>query len=112
MNHYGQSANGGSGSGYGGGLTVGDYANGMPNIRLSQIPASFMRQLPWMLPAMLMMIAASWWFTKDIKREYKADGRILVQIGPEYVYDPASGQSEHRYEYYSRSNYANRNGHH
>lgn len=93
MNHYGQSANGGSGSGYGSGLTVGDYANGMPNIRLSQIPSSFMRQIPWMLPAMLVMIAASWWFTKDIKREHKADGRILVQMGAEYVYDPASGNA-------------------
>ena len=93
MNQYGQTMGGGDGSGTGRNLTVGDYANGMPNIRLSQIPASFMRQLPWMLPAILIMIATSWWFTKDIKREYSADGRILVQIGAEYVYDPASGNT-------------------
>ncbi len=93
MSRDSQFAGGSNGSGYGGGITVGDYANGMPNIRLSQIPASFMRQLPWMLPAVIVMIAASWWFTKDIKREYRAEGRILVQIGSEYVYDPASGNA-------------------
>lgn len=93
MNQYSQSGNGGNGSGYGGDLTVGDYANGMPSIRLSQIPASFMRQLPWMLPAIVIMIAASWWFTRDIKREYQADGRILAQIGIEHTYNPASGNT-------------------
>jgi len=72
-----------------GGLTIGDYANGAPNIRLSQIPASFARQIPWMIPALGIMIGASWYFTKDIKRTYTADGRILVQLGPEYVFTPA-----------------------
>ncbi|RZV42177.1 MAG: hypothetical protein EX271_06440, partial [Acidimicrobiales bacterium] len=72
-------------------LTLGDYANGAPNIRLSQIPASFARQIPWMIPTLAVMIGASWYFTKDIKRTYTADGRILVQLGPEYVYSPASG---------------------
>ncbi|PHR94203.1 MAG: hypothetical protein COA69_00995 [Robiginitomaculum sp.] len=95
MNRYGQSAGGGSGVSHGGGgdMTIGDYANGMPNIRLSQIPASFLRQLRWMVPAILVMVAASWWLTKDVKREYQADGRILVQIGSEYVYDPVSGNT-------------------
>ena len=81
----------GSGSGGDGGLTVGDYTSGMPNIRISHIPGAILRQIPWMLPAVAIMIAASWWFTKDIKREYKADGRILVQLGSEYVYDPETG---------------------
>ena len=72
-------------------MTIGDYANGAPNIRLSQIPASFGRQIPWMIPALVIMIGASWYFTKDIKRTYTADGRILVQLGPEYVYNPGSG---------------------
>lgn len=71
-------------------LTLGDYANGAPNIRLSQIPASFGRQIPWMIPTLAIMIGASWYFTKDIKRTYTADGRILVQLGPEYVYNPAT----------------------
>ena len=86
MTDYGQN-NGGNGSG----LTVGDYANGMPNIRLSQIPASFARQLPWMLPAIGLMVYASWHFTKDIKRQYVAEGRIMVKLGPEHVYDPTTG---------------------
>jgi uncharacterized protein involved in exopolysaccharide biosynthesis len=72
-------------------LTIGDYANGAPNIRLSQIPASLGRQIPWMIPALVLMLGASWYFTKDINRTYTADGRILVQLGPEYVYNPATG---------------------
>lgn len=71
-------------------MTVGDYANGAPNIRLSQIPASFGRQIPWMIPALAIMIGASWYLTKDIKRTYVANGSILVQLGPEYVYNPAT----------------------
>ena len=88
----GQYGGGGYGGGNGGGdMTIGDIANGAPNIRLSQIPASFARQLPWMLLASAVLIPACWWFTKDIKREYTAEGRILVQLGSEYVYNPASG---------------------
>ncbi len=60
-------------------------------IRMSALPKAFFRQLRWMIPAMVILTAASWWFTKDIKRQYVADGRILVQLGPEYVYTPGSG---------------------
>jgi len=86
MSQYGNNNVGG-----GNNLTIGDYANGMPNIRMSEIPRSFARQLPWMLVAALIMIAASWWFTKDIKRQYVADGRIMVKVGPEHVYNPDTG---------------------
>lgn len=91
MNPYGQSAGGSGGSGYGGDRRM--VANGMPNIRISQIPSSFIKQLPWMVPALLVMTVASWWFTKDIKREYMADGSIFVQPGREHVYDPVSGNT-------------------
>lgn len=89
-------ANYGPGDGYNSGrndLTIGDYANGMPSIRISQIPASFARQIPWMLPAMGIMVAGSWFLTKDIKRNYVADGRVLVQLGSEHVYNPAAGST-------------------
>jgi len=86
MSQYGNNNAGG-----GNNLTIGDYANGMPNIRLSEIPRSFARQLPWMLVASGLLIGASWWFTKDIKRQYVADGRILVKVGPEHVYNPDTG---------------------
>ena len=85
------SHNGNNNAGNGNNLTIGDYANGMPNIRLSEIPRSFARQLPWMLLATLIMIGASWWFTKDIKREYVAGGRIMVKVGEEHTYNPDSG---------------------
>lgn len=74
-------------------LTVADYANGVPNIKLSEIPASFMRQLPWMIPALALMVGTSWLATRKIKRKYEAQGRILVQVGAEYVYDPTFGNS-------------------
>ncbi|MEE9272922.1 MAG: hypothetical protein V3U57_06630 [Robiginitomaculum sp.] len=85
----------GSGGNSGGSnMTIGDYANGMPSIRLSEIPKSFLRQLPWMLIALIFLIGASWWFTKDIKRQYLADGRLFVKIGSSYVYDSATGSNQ------------------
>ena len=74
-------------------LTVGDYANGMPNIRLGEMLKSFGRQLTWVVPLFLIGSAAAWYLTKDFKRTYTGDARILVQIGDEYVYQPVTGQS-------------------
>jgi len=76
-----------------GDLTVGDYANGMPNIRLAEMFKSFGRQLKWVLPLLLAGIILAWFGTKDFKRQYTADGRILVQLGDEYVYQSVTGQS-------------------
>ena len=73
-------------------LTVGDYANGMPNIRLGEMLKSFGRQLFWVVPLFLLGSAAAWHLTKDFKRSYTGDARILVQIGDEYVYQPITGQ--------------------
>ena len=73
-------------------LTVGDYANGMPNIRLGEMLKSFGRQLFWVVPLFLIGSAAAWHLTKDFKRSYTGDARILVQIGDEYVYQPITGQ--------------------
>ncbi len=71
--------------------TLGDYASGVSNIRPSEIPRALIRQLPWMLVLLIPLLLASWWFTKDIKRQYSADGKILVQLGSEHVYTPATG---------------------
>lgn len=68
-------------------MTVGDYANGMPNIRIGEMFKSFGRQLPWLIPVFLIGSAAAWYFTKDFKRSYYGDGSILVQLGPEYIYE-------------------------
>ena len=73
-------------------LTVGDYANGMPNIRLGEMLKSFGRQLIWVVPLFLLGSAAAWHLTRDFKRTYTGDARILVQIGDEYVYQPVTGQ--------------------
>ena len=73
-------------------LTVGDYANGMPNIRLGEMLKSFGRQLVWVVPLFLIGAVAAWHLTKDFKRTYTGDARILVQIGDEYVYQPVNGQ--------------------
>ncbi|MEP3890437.1 MAG: hypothetical protein ABJN69_08205 [Hellea sp.] len=73
-------------------LTVGDYANGMPNIRLGEMLKSFGRQLFWVVPLFLIGSGLAWHLTKDFKRSYTGDARILVQIGDEYVYQPITGQ--------------------
>lgn len=75
-----------------GDLTVGDYANGMPNIRLAEMFKSFGRQLRWMVPLLIIGMVGAWFATKDFKRTYTGDGRILVQLGDEYVYQSTTGQ--------------------
>ena len=74
-------------------LTVGDYANGMPNIRLAEMFKSFGRQLRWVLPLLILGMIGAWFLTKDFKRVYTGEGRILVQLGDEYVYQSATGQT-------------------
>ena len=73
-------------------LTFGDVSSGVPRIRVGEMIKSFKRQLKWMLPLMLIGVIAAWYLTRDFKREYHADGTILVQLGPEYVYDPIGTQ--------------------
>lgn len=67
-------------------LTIKDYANGMPNMRPGEIFGAFLRQLKWLIPLLLIGTLASFFFTKDLKRQYVGEGRILVQLGSEYVY--------------------------
>lgn len=75
-----------------GDLTVGDYANGMPRIRLGEFFNSFGRQLKWVVPLFLLGIIGAWILTKDFKRTYSGEGRILVQLGDEYVYDSVTSK--------------------
>lgn len=76
-----------------GDLTVGDYANGMPRIRLGEFFNSFARQLRWVIPLMLIGTAGAWYLTKDLKRTYTGEGRVLVQLGSEYVFQDATNQN-------------------
>ena len=73
-------------------LTVGDYANGMPNIRLGEMFKSLTRQLFWILPLLIIGSAIAFHLTKDLKRVYSGHGSILVQLGEEHTYNPV-GQS-------------------
>lgn len=85
MDQYGQHAGNINGAGFGG-------ADG-GGIRLSAIPGALAKQLVWAIPLILVLTIFSFWFTRNIKRQYIADGRILVQLGSEYVYNPAAGNS-------------------
>lgn len=69
-------------------MTLGDYMTGMPNIRLTSLFKGVMRQIPWMILFFLLGCAAIYYLTKDMKRTYHAQGSLLVQIGPEYIYTP------------------------
>jgi len=78
--------------GYGvGDMTVGDYANGMPNIRLGEMFRSFGRQLRWVIPLFLVGAVPAWYLTKDMKRTYQGNGIIQVTQGPEHTYQPGGG---------------------
>lgn len=72
-------------------LTVGDYANGVPNIKLGAMFGSFMRQMLWVVPLLVLGVVAAWFLTADFKRTYTGEGTIMVQLGDEYVYQPIVG---------------------
>lgn len=72
-------------------LTVGDYANGVPNIKLGAMFGSFMRQMLWVVPLLALGVVAAWFLTADLKRSYTGEGTIMVQLGDEYVYQPVVG---------------------
>jgi uncharacterized protein involved in exopolysaccharide biosynthesis len=94
MTEYGHPTYGAADAGTSGrGRRLSDNGAGVSNIVLSEIPKAFIRQLPWMAVLFVILLILSVWFTKDIKRQYHADGKILVQLGSEYVYDPASGNT-------------------
>ena len=46
-------------------LTVGDYANGVPNIKLGAMFGSFMRQLLWVIPLFCIGVVGAWFLTAD-----------------------------------------------
>jgi len=75
-----------------GDLTVGDYANGMPNIRLGEMFKSLIRQAPWVILLLIIGSGIAYYLTKDLKRSYSGNASIMVQLGEEYVYNPV-GQS-------------------
>lgn len=98
MTHNGQHYDGqdrrGSGRPQFGDMTVGDYANGMPSIRLGEMFRSMMRQLIWVLPlALIVAPAIAYFVTKDIKRTYTGEGSILAQIGEEYTFESVTGSN-------------------
>ncbi len=73
-------------------LTVRDYAQGVPNIRLADAAKSFGRQLFWVIPLLLIGMVFAWYATADFKRTYTANGSLMVQLGDEYVYQPVGTQ--------------------
>ncbi len=76
-----------------GDLTVGDYTSGMPNIRVGAMFGSFVRQLRWIIPLFIIGSLVAFYLCRDIKRTYKGEGSLLVQLGSEYVYDSVTGQN-------------------
>lgn len=82
MARYGQNNNGASI----GDMTVGDYANGMPNIRLGEMFRSFGRQLRWVIPLFVIGAVPAWYLTKDLKRTYEGVGTIMVKQGKEHTF--------------------------
>lgn len=69
-------------------LTIGDYANGVPNIRIGAMFKAFFKQLPWMAILILIGFGIAHYMTKDLKRSYSGEGRLLVQFSDDYAYNP------------------------
>ena len=77
-----------------GDLTVADYANGMPNIRLGEMFKSFFRQMPWVLPLLAIGAFVAWKATEDFKRTYTGNSRVLVQFSDDYAYSSITQNSQ------------------
>jgi len=77
-------------------MTVGDYANGVPHIRLGELFKSFGRQLKWMIPLFLIGLFPAWYLVKDMKRMFEGHASVMVQAGSEYFYvsDIQQGQGQ------------------
>ncbi len=82
----GYSRNGSGSGGNNSDMTIGDYANGMPTIRVGEFIRSFARQLKWLIPLFLIGIIPAWFLTKDVKRTYEGHASVMVQAGSEYFY--------------------------
>ncbi len=76
-----------------GDLTVGEYANGIPNIKIGSLVRGMLKQLPVIAVLTALGAIPIWYFTADLKRQYSGEGSILVQLGPEYVYQPVTGEN-------------------
>lgn len=72
-------------------MTVGDYANGVPHIRIGAMFGSLIRQFIWIVPLFALGCVGAWFLTSDFKRTYTGAGTIMVQLGDEYVYQPIAG---------------------
>jgi len=77
-----------------GDMTVGDYANGMPNIRIGEMFRSFGRQLRWVIPLFLLGGIPAYYLTKDLKRTYEGVGSVMVSQGPEHIYRSTTGEQD------------------
>jgi len=69
-------------------MTVGDYVTGIPSIRLTSLLKGVLKQMLWAIPLFIIGVLIINHYTKDIKRSYRGEGSLLVQIGPEYIYTP------------------------
>ena len=74
-----------------GDLTMGDYANGIPNMKLGAMIRSLFKQILWVGPLFVIGALIAWPLTSDFKRTYTGEGTVMVQIGDEYVYQPVVG---------------------
>jgi len=75
-------------------ITVGDYAGGVPNIRIGAMFKSLLAQFLWLIPLGFIGMGVAFYLTKDIKRTYNGEGRLMVQLGKDYVYDSVTGPSQ------------------
>lgn len=75
-------------------MTVGDYANGMPSIRLGVLFRTLLKQFLWIIPLTIIGSILIFLATSGIKRTYKGEGQIMVQLGAEYVYQSVDGAAQ------------------
>ena len=75
-------------------MTVGEYANGVPTIRVGAMIGSLLRKMIWVIIGTAICCALLFILTSGIKRSYQGEGRLLVQLGEEYVFNPVGSDQQ------------------
>ena len=71
--------------------TGGNYGGGGGGFSFPAFMRAFIKRIPMMLIIFLLLAALGWFAGGKMKRTYSAEGRLLVTIGDEYVFQSLGG---------------------
>ena len=77
-------------------MTVGEYANGVPTIRVGAMIRSLLRKMIFVIIGTLIGAVLIFYLTSGVKRTYQGEGRLLAQLGEEYIFNQVGSDSSNQ----------------